>query len=85
MVYLCLDIFAKVVYFSLDIFAIRVICLGRISYNPMNYNFNDPINRLHTDSVKWDGIESRWGRTDLIPMWVADMDFRTAPFIIEAR
>ena len=28
--------------------------------------------------------EVRWGRNDLIPMWVADMDFRTAPFVIEA-
>lgn len=50
----------------------------------MNYNFDEIINRNGTDSVKWDGIEGRWGRQDLIPMWVADMDFRTAPFVIEA-
>ena len=50
----------------------------------MNYNFDEIINRNGTDSVKWDGVESRWGRNDLIPMWVADMDFRTAPFVIEA-
>ena len=42
------------------------------------------INRHGTDSVKWDAVENRWGRNDLIPMWVADMDFRTAPFVIEA-
>lgn len=50
----------------------------------MNYNFDEIINRNGTDSVKWDGVESRWGRNDLIPMWVADMDFRTAPFVVEA-
>ena len=50
----------------------------------MNYNFDEIINRNGTDSVKWDAVESRWGRNDLIPMWVADMDFRTAPFVIEA-
>ena len=49
----------------------------------MNYNFDEIINRNGTDSVKWDAVESRWGRNDLIPMWVADMDFRTAPFVIE--
>ena len=50
----------------------------------MNYNFDEIINRNGTDSVKWDGVEGRWGRNDLVPMWVADMDFRTAPFVIEA-
>ena len=49
----------------------------------MNYNFDEIINRNGTDSVKWDAVERRWGRNDLIPMWVADMDFRTAPGIIE--
>ena len=43
----------------------------------MNYNFDEIINRKGTDSVKWDAVEGRWGRNDLIPMWVADMDFRT--------
>lgn len=50
----------------------------------MSYNFDEIIDRNGTDSVKWDGVESRWGRNDLIPMWVADMDFRTAPFVIDA-
>lgn len=50
----------------------------------MKYNFDEIIDRNGTDSVKWDGVEGRWGRKDLIPMWVADMDFRTAPFVIEA-
>ena len=50
----------------------------------MNYNFDEIINRKGTDSVKWDAVEGRWGRNDLIPMWVADMDFRTAPPVVEA-
>ena len=50
----------------------------------MKYNFDEVIERRGTDSVKWDAVERRWGRNDLIPMWVADMDFRTAPFVIDA-
>ncbi|SCW66134.1 cystathione beta-lyase [Ruminococcaceae bacterium YRB3002] len=44
----------------------------------MKYNFDTPINRRGTDSIKWDVPETE------LPMWVADMDFRTAPEIVEA-
>ena len=50
----------------------------------MIYNFDEIIDRNGTNSVKWDGVSERWGRNDLIPMWVADMDFRTPPFVINA-
>ena len=50
----------------------------------MKYNFDEVIERRGTDSVKWDGVENVWGRNDLIPMWVADMDFRTPPFVMDA-
>ncbi len=50
----------------------------------MKYNFDEVIERRGTDSVKWDGIKNVWGRDDLLPMWVADMDFRTPPFVINA-
>lgn len=50
----------------------------------MNYNFDEIIDRRGTDSVKWDAVNERWGRSDLLPLWVADMDFRTPPFIINA-
>lgn len=50
----------------------------------MKYNFDEEIDRRATDSVKYDAVSERWGRNDLLPMWVADMDFRTPPFIIEA-
>lgn len=49
-----------------------------------NYNFDERIDRRHTDSVKWDGMKNVWGRDDLLPMWVADMDFRTPPFVMDA-
>ena len=44
----------------------------------MTYDFDTPINRLGTDSIKWNVKENE------LPMWVADMDFKTAPEIIEA-
>lgn len=49
----------------------------------MIYNFDEVIDRRGTDSVKWDGMKSVWGRDDLTAMWVADMDFRTPPFVME--
>lgn len=50
----------------------------------MNYNFDERIPRRGTDSVKWDGVKEVWGRDDLLPLWVADMDFRTPPFVMDA-
>lgn len=50
----------------------------------MEYQFDTLIDRRGTSSVKWDRMESLWGRTDLLPLWVADMDFATAPFVVEA-
>ena len=45
----------------------------------MKYNFDELNNRKHTNSYKWDSNNSE----DIIPLWVADMDFKTAPCIIE--
>lgn len=50
----------------------------------MKYNFDEVIERRGTDSVKWDGVENVWGCNDLTPLWVADMDFRTPPFVMDA-
>ena len=44
----------------------------------MKYNFDTPINRRNTNSLKWDV------RGNELPMWVADMDFETAPEVQEA-
>lgn len=43
------------------------------------FNFDEPTERRGTGSYKWDSADA-----DVIPLWVADMDFRTAPCIIEA-
>lgn len=40
--------------------------------------------RRHTNSVKWDTVAGRYGRDDLLPLWVADMDFPSPPCIKEA-
>lgn len=42
------------------------------------------IDRRGTCCEKVDGMVNVWGKSDLIPMWVADMDFATPPFILEA-
>lgn len=46
----------------------------------MKYDFDSPVQRRGTNSYKWDVA----GSENLLPMWVADMDFRTAPAIVEA-
>lgn len=48
------------------------------------YDFNKPIDRRGTHCVKVEALENYFGRKDLLPLWVADMDFETPDFIIEA-
>ena len=50
----------------------------------MNYNFDEIIDRKGTDCVKHDALETFFGRDDLLPMWVADMDFKAPQPVIEA-
>lgn len=50
----------------------------------MSYNFDEIIDRRNTDSLKYDFAARRGKPEDVLPLWVADMDFRTAPGIIEA-
>ncbi len=50
----------------------------------MKYNFDNIIDRTNTESVKYDLRENVFGKADVLPMWVADMDFPTADFIREA-
>lgn len=45
----------------------------------MKFDFDKDIVRRHTNSSKWDRLEM----DDVIPLWVADMDFKTAPCIID--
>lgn len=46
----------------------------------MKYNFDEIVPRRNTLSYKWDSAADG----EVLPMWVADMDFRTAPAIVEA-
>ena len=46
----------------------------------MKYNFDEMISRRNTNCIKWDASAD----SEMLPMWVADMDFRTAPAIVEA-
>lgn len=46
----------------------------------MKYNFDKQISRRGTDSYKWDSAANE----DVLPMWMADMDFHTAPAIVNA-
>ncbi|MEE4198333.1 MAG: PatB family C-S lyase [Bacteroidales bacterium] len=50
----------------------------------MQYNFDKIINRDRTASVKFDLRKEVFGKADILPMWVADMDFETPGFVIEA-
>jgi cystathionine beta-lyase len=48
------------------------------------YNFDELIDRTNTNCIKYDGRQMFFGDADLLPLWVADMDFRTPDFIVEA-
>jgi len=50
----------------------------------MQYNFDEIISRKSNFSAKYDEMGAKFGRDDLIPMWIADMDFKTAEPIISA-
>ncbi len=50
----------------------------------MPTNFDQPIDRTGTYSTKWDYCMKIFGKEDLLPMWVADMDFPTAPAVAQA-
>lgn len=41
----------------------------------MKYDFDQVHERLHTNSLKWDRTETLFGDPDVLPMWLADMDF----------
>lgn len=49
----------------------------------MKYDFDTVIDRRGTNSLKYDFAKERGRREDVLPLWVADMDFCTAPEILE--
>lgn len=46
----------------------------------MAFNFDQWVDRSHSDSVKWD----KYRDSDIIPLWVADSDFASPPAVIDA-
>lgn len=50
----------------------------------MKYNFDEIIPREGTNSLKWDAREQFFKSNDVLPLWVADMDFKTPDFIVAA-
>lgn len=50
----------------------------------MKYNFDEILNRKNTNSVKWDNLEKVFNSNEVLPLWVADMDFASPKPVIEA-
>ena len=50
----------------------------------MEFNFDTPISRENTHSVKYDGRQQYFGTTDVLPLWVADMDFAVPECVTRA-
>ncbi len=50
----------------------------------MRYNFDELVERKGTNCIKYDANERFFGKEDILPLWVADMDFKTPDFIMEA-
>lgn len=56
----------------------------RIGGNDMKFNFDEKHDRTNNQSLKWGMMEDVFGREDLLPLWVADMDFKTSDHIVQA-
>lgn len=50
----------------------------------MIYDFDKPVDRKGSGDLKHEVLQERYGRSDLLPLWVADMDWETPPFITDA-
>lgn len=50
----------------------------------MAYNFDETVERRGTASAKWDAVKDLFGSEDVLPLWVADMDFRVPEEVVEA-
>ena len=48
------------------------------------WNFDEPAGREGTDCIKYDRRQETFGVKDVIPMWVADMDFNSPDFVVES-
>jgi len=50
----------------------------------MDYDFDCIIDRRGTGCIKWDFMKKYFQADDMVPMWVADMDFRAPPEVVAA-
>ncbi|HEX7056916.1 MAG TPA: MalY/PatB family protein [Bacilli bacterium] len=50
----------------------------------MHSIFDEVLDRRHTSSYKWDQSQKLFGDADILPMWVADMDFRAPEEVVKA-
>lgn len=50
----------------------------------MKYDFDKLVDRKGTASYKWDQSDKLFGRADILPLWVADMDFQPPREVVEA-
>ena len=50
----------------------------------MIYDFDKPVDRIGSGDLKHEVLKERYGRGDLLPLWVADMDWETPSFITDA-
>ncbi|MBR3398744.1 MAG: cystathionine beta-lyase, partial [Prevotella sp.] len=50
----------------------------------MRYDFDKIIDRTGSGDLKHEVLGERYGRSDLLPLWVADMDWETPAFITDA-
>ncbi|MCY0875096.1 MAG: PatB family C-S lyase, partial [Firmicutes bacterium] len=50
----------------------------------LNFDFDEVIERRLTNCSKWDRVNELFGSADVLPMWVADMDFAAPPVALEA-
>lgn len=49
-----------------------------------NYDFDSVVDRSRTDATKIEELGQKYGRSDLLPLWIADMDFATPEAVLEA-
>ena len=50
----------------------------------MKFNFNEKVDRSKNHAAKWEEMGKKFGSNDLLPMWIADMDIKTVPEVVEA-
>ena len=65
----------------------NIDCLGLSQWegrDKMKYNFDERVERRDTNSIKWDTAERSYGDKDIIPLWIADMDFKVPQEIVDA-